>query len=151
MAVFSITGDDTITINGRGLNDFAVADTVNITYDEDRLNMKTGKNLNSIITENTPGRNAMCEVRLLRNSGDDQFLQNYLNQQEQDIAASLLLNGTAVKRTGDGQGNTINEVMNMQGGIIRRNPGTKGNADGDIEQGVVIYMMKFAYVTRSHQ
>lgn len=151
MTINVITSDDTLTIFDRVVNDFASGDISAVTYTEDLVNSKTGKNKNTIFAKNESGNNGSLVLRLMRGSDDDRFFAGKVSQIEGDFASFVLGNGQLVKRLGDGQGNVIRDVTTLAGISLSRKPDSKTNVDGDTEQGVTIYTFKIANVTRSIQ
>lgn len=151
MTTNTITADDTLTLYGRVFNDLADADVSVITFPNNLVEMKTGKNRNTIFSKNTTGENAELVLRLVRGSSDDQFLQGQLSTSTSDFAATVLATGEFVKRLGDGQGNVARDVYTLGGGVIMKNVEGKENVEGDVAQGVAVYNMKFATVVRSIQ
>lgn len=149
MAILTITGDDTIVLNGRVFNDFATADTSVITLPNELVNMKTGKNGNSIIARNMQGYNGNLTLRLSRASSDDQFLAAQLAAMQQNFVGTTLIAGSFTKKLGDGAGNITNDVYDLNGGVISKIPEGKENVDGDVTQAEVVYVIKFTNVTRN--
>ena len=151
MTTFTITGDDTLTLAGRVLNDLADADNVSVVFPNNRVESKTGKNENTIFARNMTGNNADVTIRVIRGSSDDRFLQGKIATSDKDFAATVLLDGGFVKRLGDGQGNVILDTYTMLGGMNMKRIDAKDNSDGDTEQGVAVYNLRFAKVVRSAQ
>lgn len=152
MTTFTITGDDTLTIGGRVLTDLADADNSTVTFPNNVVESKTGKNGNTIFAKNAMGQNADLVVRVIRGSSDDRFLQGELTKVSSgDISSYTLLDGSFVKRLGDGAGVVILDTYTMTGGIPNKKIDGKENSDGDIEQAVSVYNFKFAQVVRSAQ
>ena len=151
MTTNTITGKDTLTINNNVVNDIAFGDVSTIKYNNKRVETKTGKNRNTIFAENAAGANAELVLRLIKGSNDDVFFQTILAQQDADFASAVLMTGTFVKRLGDGQGNVSSEVYSLQGGMIEKYVESKSSSEGDVEQGVSVYNMMFAYAVRSNQ
>lgn len=151
MTTNTIAGPDTLVLNNNVFKDLAFGDVSTVTFNNKRVEAHTGKNKNTIYAENATGDNAAVILRLVRGSNDDKFLQTIIAQQNMDFASSSLMVGTFSKRLGDGQGNVTFEVYNLQGGIVDKNPSSKSNSDGDVEQGVVTYEMFFSYAVRSNQ
>lgn len=76
MPIFNVTSDDTLTIFGRIMNDFADGKTTTITFPNDFANVVTGKNGNGrSFQKNANGGNSVLTIRLMRGSSDDNFLQ----------------------------------------------------------------------------
>lgn len=151
MTTNTITGADTLTLYGRVITDLASGDVSTITFNNDRVKMKTGKNKNTIYSRDSSGQNAEMVLRLNRGSSDDQFMQSQIAASDADFAATILATGEFVKRIGKGDGSSIRDVYTLQGGMVSREVDTKGNSDGDIEQGISVYRMGFAYTVRSIQ
>lgn len=148
MSINAITADDTLTVFDRVFSDFADAAASTIAFNNDLVGAKTGKNGNTIYTRNETGHNAILTLRLIRGSSDDRFLNRRLLQLEQDFPSFVLAEGEFVKRVGDGQGNVASDVYQLSGGIFQRKVDTQENVEGDTEQGVSVYTMFFAYVSR---
>lgn len=144
MATIALSGNDTVIINDRPLVDFAEGDVATLTFPNDIANVKTGKNGNSIFSLNETGRQSEVVLRLIRGSADDKFLNNLLILQQANFAGTVLMNGEFVKNMGNGQGQILADTYVMGAGVFSKQPGAKSNTDGDTEQSVVIYTMKFA-------
>lgn len=144
MTTYTITGDDTLTLSDRVFTDFATDDYSAITFDSNLTEIKTGKNQNTIFAKNETGNNATLNLRLIKGSSDDRFMEGIIAADERDYVGSGLINGSFVKRLGDGGGNIVREVATLLGGKIQRKVPTKGNSSGDTEQGVSVYILIFA-------
>lgn len=145
----SMSGNDTISINNRVLADLADQNAVELTYPTAIANVKTGKNGNSIYSFNETGKQCEVKVRVLRGSADDKFLNDLMVQQLANFAGTILMIGEFIKKVGDGQGNILNDTYIMSGGIFDIQPGAKTNTEGDTEQSVAIYSMKFSNAPRA--
>ena len=144
MGVFAVTSNDTLTLNGHVFIDQAYGDVSKVTFPNELINMKTGKNGNTVISANASGFNADLELRLLRGSSDDQYMQALVIRPDSNFPATVLLDGTFAKMLGDGKGNVVYDVYTLAGGVVRRQVDGKENVEGDSEQAVSIYMIKFA-------
>ena len=151
MPTYNLTSDDTLTLWDRVINDYADDDVSAITFPNDVVAVKTGKNQNTIYAKDEKGNNAMLVLRLIRGSSDDQFMQGKIAAMEADFVATELANGSFAKRMGDGQGNVRSDVYTMLGGVITRRVDGKDNVSGDTTQGVSVYNMMFAKAVRSIQ
>lgn len=149
MSAISLTGNDTISINNRVLNAFVDQNIAELTFPNDIAQVKTGKNGNSIYALNTTGRQCELKLRLLRGSSDDQFLNALLQSQNNAFAQTVLLIGEFVKQIGDGQGNVLTDTYIMSGGVFTKQVEVKSNVEGDTEQSVAIYMIKFSNSPRA--
>lgn len=151
MATYNLVSDGTLTLWDRVFNDFADDDISAITFPNDLVTVKTGKNGNTIYSKNEPGRNATCVLRLIRGSSDDQFVQNRLSEMKRDFVATQLADGEFAMRLGDGDGNVIRDVYTLKGGVVTRPVDGKENVSGDTSQGVSVYNITFADADRSIQ
>lgn len=149
MNTFSITGKDTLTIWDRVLNDLADDDSSAITFPNDLVTVKTGKEGNTLFANDEQGKNADCILRVVRGSNDDKFLQSKLALWKQNPVGFELASGTFVKKIGDGEANITNDTYILRGGAITRGVDGKENQSGDTEQNVAVYNMKFASAERS--
>ena len=151
MAVFAVTGSDTLTIFDRVFDDFSDGDNLTIAFAEDLVATSTGKNQNTIFAKNEKGNNALVTIRLIRGSSDDQFLAGKQADTDKDFAATVLANGSFKKRVGDGDGDVIVDNYTLQGGMITKRVEGKENVAGDTEQGSAVYTMVFATGIRGIQ
>jgi hypothetical protein len=149
MSVNSLTGADTVVIDDRVLTDFADGDNAKLTYANEIANLKRGKNGNTVYAENATGPQADLVLRIIRGSSDDKYLQSRLADQLADFAAFLLVTGIFVKRVGDGDQNVQNDTQRLFGGIFVKIPETTSNVEGDTEQSLTIYTLRFSEVPRS--
>ncbi|MGH9864498.1 MAG: hypothetical protein ACRD4H_03715 [Candidatus Acidiferrales bacterium] len=148
MAIFTITGDDTLTIFGRIFNDLAQDDVTTIAFPNEIVKIKTGKNQNTIFARDETGNNANLTLKLMRGSSDDQFMQQQQAASDANFSATVLSAGEFVKIMGDGQGNTVRDVYSLQGGMIKKRVEGKDNTSGDTVQATVTYEMIFATAKR---
>lgn len=150
MPSFTLTSNDTLTLNDRVFQDFSLDDVTVLDFPSELVARKTGKNGNTIFAQNAQGLNGDLALRLLRGSSDDQYMQGLLSASPADFPSTVLLNGSFVKRLGDGTtGNVISDNYVMQGGVISKQVPGKENVSGDTSQGESVYMIKFASVKRS--
>lgn len=144
MSTVAMSGADSVIINNRILSDFADGDFAMLEFPNDIANVKTGKNGNSIYSLNTTGKQSEVTLRIIRASADDKYLNGLINQQQLNFAGKILDTGEFVKQVGDGAGNVANDTYLMSGGIFTKSVGAKANAEGDTEQSVSIYKIKFS-------
>lgn len=149
MPVVSMTGKDTIAINGTILNDLADGDVAILTFPTDLTQLKTGKNGNSLYGFNNTGRQCQLVLRLVRGSADDKFLNQLLSLYKNDPSGFSLLTGNLIKNVGDGAGNIISDNYTLSGGTFKKETEAKENADGDVEQSVSIYTLMFSNAPRA--
>ncbi len=149
MPAVALSGADTVSLNNRVLSDFAEGNIAELTFPNDIAAVKTGKNGNSIYSLNESGRQAEFKIRLLRGSADDKFMNNALVQQQNNFANTVLMIGQFVKKIGDGKGNITSDVYVCSGGVFTKIPEGKSNVDGEAEQSVVVYTLKFSNAPRT--
>lgn len=148
MSINAITSDDTLTLFGAVITDFADGDVSKIDFSDDIGVVKTGKDANTIFTDKQPGNNATLTLRLMRGSSDDQKLNTQLLSQQSNFSGFSLIQGTFVKRIGDGQGNVVNDSHTLANGIFTKLPSVSENVEGATDQAVAVYTIKFATATR---
>jgi hypothetical protein len=148
MATIALSGNDTVIINNRSLTDLADGDCVKLTLPNDIANVKTGKNGNSIYGLNESGRQSEVELRLVRGSADDKYLNGLLAQQQSNFAGFPLLTGSYIKKLGDGTGVVTNDTYIMSGGVFSKQVEAKTNVEGDTEQSISIYKLKYSNAPR---
>lgn len=144
----SLTGSDTIQINGRVFADVADGDCAVLEFPNDMAVLKPGKNGNVLYALDESGRQANFTLRLIRGSEDDKFLNSLLVQQMANFAGFVLMDGEFVKRIGDGVGNIQADTYIVSGGIFQKQVEAKSNQEGDTDQSVSIYQMIFANAPR---
>lgn len=149
MADATLTGNDTVTINNRIFSDLADGDVVKLTFPNDVAQVKTGKNGNSIYALNETGKQCEVDIRLIRGSADDNFLNGLFAQQQANFAGFILMQGQFIKKLGDGQGNITSDTYVVSGGIFRKEPEATSNVEGNTDQSVVIWMFKFSNAPRA--
>ena len=151
MATYTVTSDDTLILSDRVFNDFADGDNTTVTFSNNLVEGRTGKNGNTIYAGNKQGENATMTLRLMRGSSDDKFMNGLLAARQKDFVATTLIEGQFVKRLGDGQANVLRDVYTLKGGVIQKNPDGKENVGGDTEQAVTVWQLFFAQASRSIQ
>jgi hypothetical protein len=148
MTTFNVTSNDTLTLNGRVIADLSMDDVTTITFPNELVTRKTGKNGNTIFSHNIAGQNADLSLRLMRGSSDDTFLAKLIPTNSTDFPSLALIKGTFVKRLGDGQGSVKSDTYTLAGGVITKNVDGKENVAGDTSQGEAIYIIKFSLAKR---
>lgn len=144
MSKVALSGSDSVIINNRVLVEFADNDVAVLTFPNDIAMVKTGKNGNTIYGLNESGKQAELKLRMIRGGDDDKFLNNLLVQQQANFAGTNLMIGQLVKKIGDGAGNVANDTYILSGGVFTKIPEAKSNVEGDTEQSVAIYTIKFS-------
>lgn len=148
MATISLSGSDTISINNRVFADLADGEVIALSFPNDIANVKTGKNGNSIYGLNESGKVADVKIRVIRGSSDDKFLNGLLSQQLANFAGTVLMIGQFIKKLGDGAGNITSDTYIVNGGVFTKEVEAKSNVEGETEQSVAIYTMRFSNAPR---
>lgn len=149
MATIAVSGNDTLIINNRVLVDFADANCAELTFPNELANAKTGKNGNAIYSSNANGRTADLRVRLIRGSPDDKFMNGLAAAQMNNFEGWTLLIGQFIKKIGNGAGRTVSDTYILGGGMFTKIPEAKTNTDGDSDQSVSTYVMRFTTAPRA--
>lgn len=144
MAAVALSGNDTINISGTILSDLADGNAVELTFPNEIANVKIGKNGNAIYGLNTTGQMAESKLRVMRGSSDDRYLNNLLSIQQNNFNAFILMTGEFIKSMGDGKGNIVSDIYVLSGGVFNKMPEAKTNVEGDTEQSVTIYTIRWA-------
>lgn len=149
MGAVALSGNDTLSLNNQVLVDFADGNCAELTFPNDIANVKTGKNGNSIYGLNESGKQAELKIKVLRASADDKFLNNLLQQQQNNFAGTVLLIGQFIKKIGDGLGNITSDTYVTSGGVFVKIPEAKTNVEGETDQSTVTYTIRFANSPRA--
>lgn len=149
MSTVSMSGNDSLTLMNRVLSDLADQNAVELTFPNDISALKTGKNGNTIYALNETGQQAEMKIRAMRGSADDKWLNGLLAQQRANFAGFPLMFGEFVKRIGDGTGVVTKDTYVLGGGIFSKNVEAKSNVEGDTEQSVSMYTIKFSNAPRA--
>ena len=149
MTKFNLTGSDVLVINSKPIqNDFAEGDYATVEFSDDLVSIATGKNQNTIYALNESGNNFEMTLNVLRGSDSDKYLNGLLYKQQQDFVSTTLMTGSITKRLGDGYGKVTFDTYTLRGMVISKVPGTKGNVNGDTDQGKTQYTFKGALAVR---
>lgn len=149
MATQSLTGNDTISIDNIPLVDLGDGDVGSLTYPNELVGVKTGKNGNSIFALNETGDQADLVLRVLRGSKDDKTLNSRLVSMKADFASFVTITGQVIKKVGDGKGNVTNDIYDLSGGVFSKRVETTSNVEGNTDQSLAIYNIKFTNSPRS--
>ena len=149
MNTVALSGKDVAILDNRLLTDLADGDAVSITYSGDIMNVKKGKDGNTIYSANESGTVVDFEIRVIRGSADDKFLNNKLTQQRANPAGFILMAGEFIKKIGNGLGKITNDTYILSGGVFTRMVDGKTNSEGDTEQSVSIYKGQFSNAPRA--
>lgn len=149
MSTIALSGSDTVVLNNRPLSDLADGNCVELTFPNDIANVKTGKNGNAIYGLNESGKQCEVKLRIVRGSNDDKFLNNLLAQQQNNFAGTVLLIGQFIKKLGNGAAAITSDTYIMSGGVFTKQVEAKTNVEGETEQSISMYTMKFSNAPRA--
>lgn len=144
MPEVSLSGKDTIQVAGRTFTSFAEGDVAKLSFPNDLVNMVTGKGGNTIYNFNSTGQQCDFEMRLIRGSADDRFLNALMTLMIQDLPSFVIMPGYFVKRIGDGLGGIRKDTYLLTGGVFKRMVDASENVGGATEPAVSMYRLQFS-------
>jgi hypothetical protein len=145
----SLNGADVIILAGRNLTKFFDKDYGLLTFPNELANVKVGKSGNAVISLVNMGVMGELTLRILLGTSDDAFLNSLQRGFLIDPPSFELVDGSVIKRSGDGGGFVTDTVYSLEAGVPTTIPESHSNADGDEEQGVAVWKFKFARGARS--
>lgn len=148
MASIASSGNDSLTINNYIFQGLADGNVVELNFPNDIAAVKIGKNGNALFALNQSGIMADMTMRVIRGSADDQFLLGLQTNQQNNFSGTILMQGSFVKSMGDGSGNLTSDTYVLGAGVFSKLTEAKSNVEGDTEQSVAIYHLKFAQAAR---
>lgn len=151
MPIVSITGKDTLVLNGHVFHGLADGDCGKLVYEDDLTKLKVGKEGNAVFGQNQLGRAGTLSIRVVMGSADDKYLNGLIANYLSDSSGYVLDIGSLFKQVGDGKGNRNAVVYQFVGGAPKKQPEVAINADGDPGQVVAEYTWLIAQVARSIQ
>lgn len=151
-ASVAMSGNDTLSLTASsGTNvftDYADGDVGVLTFPNGLVDVKKGKNDNTIFALNNQGKLAEHVVRLIRGSDDDKWMLALLTGMQTNFPGFVLLAGQFIKQIGDGTGVVQRDTYGLSGGIFVKLVEAKENADGETGQAVAEYHLKWAHAAR---
>jgi hypothetical protein len=151
MPVSSVTGKDSLIINGTVITGLADANAVDVTPIADIVNIKRGKDGNTMYAKNEEGNRASMTIRLALGCQDDKNLDALLASWQASASDFVLMTGSFYKRTGDGQGGIQTLVYQLTGGVPKAFPQVLTSAEGNIDQSVRMWTILWGGCTVSTQ
>ncbi len=149
MTIYALTGNDSLIINDRVITEFSDGSTIELAYQNDRVGVSTGKNNNTVFSDNRQGSNAVLTLRIIKAGKDDKFFNGLSILQDKDLPGFPLMNGSFTKRVGDGSGKVTFDNYVLLGGAFQRFPDIQENLNGETEQGTTVYTIIFAKAERA--
>lgn len=153
-----VTGNDIIQLglSADGLTtvtSFADGDYARVSFPNDIMNFVIGKNRNMLASYNAMGTLAEMELRLLRGSKEDKFLQDCFPTFASDQLNFSFIFAKIIKNLGvsneGASASSISETYALNNGIISKAPEIISNVSGSTDQGVVVWQVRFAEFTRT--
>jgi hypothetical protein len=145
-ATSAITQLDTLQINNQVISTFANNDCGKVTFPNELVEIDVGKNGNVLAAINFKGFICDFEIRLVMGASDDQYLNGLLNQ---FMSGSPSFNtGFFTKNFVDANSNVVSASISVQGGFIQKAPEMIISANGNIEQTVALWKLRFGYWNR---
>lgn len=139
----SMSGDDTFLLNGNVVSTLATKDPLKINFPNDIAVVEQGKDGNTVISENRRGYEGDAVLRVLLGAADDQAINALFLEQAANIAGTTLITGALYKVSGDGKGNIIKVVYQLQGGVILKIPAALISASGNTEEQIAEWTIRF--------
>lgn len=139
MNIKSLTGQDTLIVNGRIITGLVDANAVDLTFPNDISAVKRGKDGNVIYAKNEMGRMASMTVRISLGCEDDKYLNSLIQLWKQNPSTFTLLTGSFIKNIGDGASGVQSKVHQLSGGTFKNLPEALTSAEGNTDQSVAVY------------
>jgi hypothetical protein len=137
----TLSGGDTLTLNDKTITDIANGDYAVIDFPNNISSTTIGKNNNILKKQMANGKLCRLTIRLTRGSVDDIFLQDLFDLQQRDFAAFNLLEGQAVKRIGDGEGNITRDIYDFSAMDFEKIPNSVSSTEENVEELITIWQL----------
>lgn len=145
--VDAYTSKDTICLedyNGKWvLNDFADGAVAELSADNELSALTTGYNGNTLASHNEPGRQRTFSLRLVKGSYDDKRLNTNYNLWKDRSDSFVPLRGFFTKLIKNGTGANTVDTVECYAGFPAGQPTQSSVMDGNTEQVVSIYTIRF--------
>lgn len=151
MPATSLTGSDTAQINATILQTLADGNVFDVEFPNELAAVKAGKNGNTIYAQNAMGRIADVTLRVLLGGIDDKQLNSLMTLWKSDPSTFNLMTGVFVKHVGDGAGNIQSNVYQCSGGVFLKQPAIMSSSEGNTDQSVKVYIIRFGNCDISNQ
>lgn len=131
------------------LSDFAAGAVAELSAPNDISSTTTGYNGNSLGAHNEPGRQRELSLRLVKGSSDDKrFNKNYNLWKDRSIRFKPL-KMSFTKNVAHEDGSITKDTVDCFFGLPSGQPTQVSNTEGDTEQVISVYMIKFGNSERS--
>lgn len=148
MLSVAFSAKDNIILNGMSVTDLADGDIATLTFPNDLFTVKTGKSGNALFAINESGRQAELTLRVLRGSTDDKLISTYFLLGSTIPTNLILISGSLSKQINHGNGYSSTDTYILTYGVLSKMPEMKSNVEGDTEQAVTVYTIRFASAVR---
>jgi hypothetical protein len=145
----ALTGKDTFIIDGFNIVDLADGDNSTLTHPNELMTVKSGKNGNTIYAYNQQGNLAETVLRVIRGSASDRFLNARMKALDFEPAAFVLMQGTFIKRVGNGFGFITSDTYILVGGAFFKQVDASSNSEGNVDQAVSVYSIRWGNAVRA--
>lgn len=149
----SYTAQDTITMTdfngGWILSDFADGTVAELSAPNELSSMTTGYNGNGLGAHNEPGRQRELTLRVVKGSSDDKRLNQNYNLWKARDGQFEPLKASFTKNVGHSDGSMTNDTVECFFGLPAGQPTQQTNVNGETEQVVSVYMIRFANSNRT--
>ena len=135
------TGKDIIKFNDRVLSNFANGDVAVISFPNELHGMNNGKDGNSLAAHNEQGNIAELEMRIIKGSADDKYLNSFVLawKGHSDEFAPAAAEFTKMITTEAGR---VSETTSLGFIFPIGQIETRANTDGDTDQMVSVYRFR---------
>lgn len=131
------------------LSDFATGNVAELTAPNDMSTTSTGYNGNALGAHNEPGRQRECTLRIVKAGSDDKRLNKNYNMWKNRDLRFKPLKMSFTKNVAHSDGTITKDTVECYFGLPSGQPTQAMNTEGDIEQVVSQYMIRFADSERS--
>lgn len=126
------------------ISDLANATVTEFSGDNELSTITTGYNGNGLGAHNEPGRQRLATIRLVKASDDDKRLnENYTLWKNRD-SRFRPLKASFTKNIAHSDGSLANDTLYCYFGLPTGQPSQANNTEGDTEQVVSVYTIRFA-------
>lgn len=150
MTIDNFTGDDTILLENRLLNDLADGNCIQATFPNSTVNITEGKDGNVIISK-IEAKRIDVTIRCLAGGETDEFLTNKYYQYINDSAGYIGFSCCFKKKIGNGKGEKRTIEVGGEVGVVDKLPDMVDNTTGDVSNGVAEYLLHFSRGYRKKQ
>lgn len=131
------------------LNDFAAGSVAELTAPNDLSSTTTGYTGNSLGAHNEPGRQRECSLRIVKGSSDDKRLNKNYNLWKDRNILFKPLKMSFTKNIAHEDGSITKDTVDCFFGLPAGQPSQVINTEGDTEQVISVFMLRFGNSERS--